>query len=97
VGEKQVLDLRLRLIARVVDDDLLSAGGLRLVHVQLLLARDENSVVDRARIGLDRGQNLVERLRLRLRPVGAQGLQSQPDERCNDDQREERAAEETIH
>jgi hypothetical protein len=29
--------------------------------------------------------------------VGAQRLQGQPDERCHDDQREERATEETIH
>jgi len=28
--------------------------------------------------------------------VGAQGLQGQPDERCDDDQREERATEDTV-
>jgi hypothetical protein len=29
--------------------------------------------------------------------VAAQGLQRQPDERCDDDQREKRATEESVH
>ena len=97
VVQEQVLDLRLGLVARVVDDDLLAAGPFGLEDVELLLRRHENGVIDRARLGLDLRQDLVERGRRRLRPVGAQGLQGQPDERCDDDQREERAAEETIH
>src|SRR5438270_5861170 len=93
--QHQALNLRLRLVARVVDDDRLAARPER--DVELLLARDEDRRVDGPRIGGDPLDHLRERRLLLLRPMAAERLQGQPDERCDDDQREERAAEESVH
>ena len=96
----RLLDVRDDLLARIVDVRLLPAVVL---DVQLVLVRVEDDLLDRtARVRLRAAlEDLVVDLRvgvaLVLALTAAEGLQRQPDERRDDHEREERAAEESIH
>jgi hypothetical protein len=93
---EQPLERDLRLVARVVDLDLLRA---RIVQRgdDLQLARVEDDLLDRARVVLHELDQLrVGLLRRRLR-LGDERLARQVDEQDDHDQGEERAAKETVH
>jgi hypothetical protein len=92
------LQARDGLVARVVN----GCGLLLLALVrelQLVLVRVEDDLLDLT--ALRTGLDLLDRLRigdlLALGPVPAQGLQRQPDERRDDDERKKRATEKTVH
>src|SRR5207247_10422438 len=62
-----------------------------------LLVGVDRDAGDLARLVLDQVVDVGRRLRRRLRAVVPERLQRQPDERCDDDQREKSTAEEAVH
>src|SRR5438270_9290586 len=90
----RLLDLSLGPRRRVVDAQLLPAR--RRQRQRLLVRVDDDRAGDLRLVVADDRIDLGGRRLRRLRPVAAQRLQGQPDERCDDDQREKSAAEETI-
>src|SRR5262249_49641473 len=91
---EQLLELHLRLVARIIDGDLRAVGEAR---DDLALVRVEDDLVDRARVVLrTRDQVGVGDLAGALR-VPDQRLARQIDEQDNHDQGEEGAANETVH
>jgi hypothetical protein len=93
VAQHHLLELRLRLRRRVVDAPLLARDG----RAQRLLVRVDRDLADARRAGLHLVVERVGRLLRDLRAMAAERLQGEPDQRCDDDQREERATEKAIH
>src|SRR4051812_48480921 len=95
VGEHGLLERGFRLGRRVVDAVLLAVGARERDRLLIRVDRDERAGEER-RVLLNLLVDPARALGGRLLPAAAQGLQGQPDQRCDDDQREKRATEESI-